>query len=125
MSRTKILPPVPTGSAVFASVFSSGIKPPKHHQRFAPKTIFTISDIQQAQKAQLRLLLGIGDENFAYGQDRLIPNAGPPFHSHFASCAPADQIREPTATDHAIQITRESSSPLWPILSDWRSAVGP
>ncbi|KAJ9608368.1 hypothetical protein H2200_007356 [Cladophialophora chaetospira] len=124
MPKTQSPPAPPAMDGVFMSVFSSGIKPPKHHQRFRVKSAVTIPEIQHALTDQLRILLGIGNEDFVYGQDRLITNAGAPYHSHFASCAPAHQIRKPTATDHATQINRESSSPLWPMLSNWRSGVG-
>ncbi|ETI28003.1 hypothetical protein G647_00452 [Cladophialophora carrionii CBS 160.54] len=124
MSKTQTLPPARPGDGVFASVFPSGVKPPKHRRRFAPKASAIIPDIQQTLKDQLRLLLGIGNESFVYGQSRMVTNAGAPFHSHFGSSGTADRIREPTAVDHAKHITRENSSPLWSLLSDWRSAVG-
>jgi anaphase-promoting complex subunit 2 len=105
-------------------VFPSGIKPPKHGRRFAPKAAAVIPDIEQTLKSQLRLLLGIGNDAFVYGQSRVSTHAGPPFHSRFGSSGPVDRIREPTAVDHAKHITRENTSPLWSMLSRWRSAVG-
>lgn len=120
-----MLPPGHQTHGVFASVFSSSIKPPTNYGRFTPKAVATIPEIQQALKDQLQSLLGIGDEGFVYGQAKLVTNAGAPFCSHFASCAPSRQLRQPTATDHATQITRENSSPLWQMIPSWRAAVGP
>lgn len=109
---------------VFASVFPAGIKPPKHLNRFAPKSAITIPEIRQQLIDQLRTLLGIGNYILTYGEDRWVNDAGPPYHIHFASCPSADRVRKPTATDHAAQIAWEGRSPLWSMLSKWRSAVG-
>ena len=123
MSRTQILSSGTLSGGVFASVFT-GIQPPKHCRRFGPKATATTPEIQAALQKQLRLLLGIGNESFVYGQDRWVSSAGAVFHSHFESCAPAHQLRQPTAADHATQTTKESSSPLWPMLSTWKSTIG-
>ncbi len=125
MSKTHTLSAPPAADGVFASVFAAGVKPPKHRRRFASKSAKTVPELQKGLKEQLRSLLGIGDEGFAYGQNRSVANTSAPFHSHFGSCSPADQIRQPTDTDHATQITRENSSPVWLMLSDWRSSFGP
>ena len=124
MSKTQVLPSGSAPGGVFASVFPSGINPPKQRRRFAPKAAATIPEIQASLQKHLRSLLGIGNESFVYGQDLWVPNAGAAFHSHFESSAPAHQLRQPAATDHATQITRENPSPLWQILSAWRATVG-
>ncbi|KIW73547.1 hypothetical protein PV04_01654 [Phialophora macrospora] len=124
MSKTQTLPPAPPADGVFASVFPSGIKPPRHARWFAPKATAVIPDIQQTLKYQLRLLLGIGNDSFVYGQSRVSTHAGPPFHSRFGSSGPADRIREPTTADHAKHVTRENTAPLWSMLPRWRSTVG-
>ena len=125
MSKTQTLPSPPAAAGVFASVFSFGLKPPRHRRRFASKAATTVPELQKALKDHLQTILGIGDESFAYGQDRLVTNEGAPFYSHFGSCALEDQIRQPTATDHATQINRENSYPIWLMLSGWRSSFGP
>jgi anaphase-promoting complex subunit 2 len=124
MSKPQTLMAALPPGGVLASVFPSGLKPPSHRQRFAQKRAIELPEIQRALKSQLKTLLGIGDEQFVYGEDRWVPDAGAPFHSHLASCAPLKQLRHPTPVDHATQITRENSSPTWATLSGWRSSVG-
>ncbi|EXJ89356.1 hypothetical protein A1O3_02423 [Capronia epimyces CBS 606.96] len=125
MSTVQTLAPVSPPGGVFASVFSpSWVKPPKYRQRFTPAALSTIPDTKATLHALLRSLLGIGDETFIYGQDRWVPNLGGPFHSHFESCSPPDQIRHPTLADHAAQDAEEAQSPLWRNLPRWRSVVG-
>ncbi|EXJ95326.1 anaphase-promoting complex subunit 2 [Capronia coronata CBS 617.96] len=125
MAQVQIPAPLPAPGGVFASVFPpTGIKPPKHRQRFTPAATSKIPEIKRSLNSHLRSLLGIGDEGFFYGQNRHLPNLGGPFHSHFESSPPADQIRQPTAADHAAQNAREAESPLWTSLPRWRSVVG-
>ncbi|KIX93423.1 uncharacterized protein Z520_10842 [Fonsecaea multimorphosa CBS 102226] len=115
----------PLVDGVFASVFSPlVVKPPKRRRRFAPKTLATIPEIQTTLHQHLRVLLGIGDESFFYGQEQVVSDTGSPFHSHLESCPPLNQLRQPTAADHATQITREAESPIWGMLARWRAAVG-
>ncbi|KIX05952.1 uncharacterized protein Z518_03926 [Rhinocladiella mackenziei CBS 650.93] len=113
------------GGGVFASVFSpSGIKPPQHRQRFTPAATLTIPDIRTALHAHLKLLLGIEDKDFVYGINRWVSDAGGPFHSHFESSPPADQIRRPTPADHKFQNSKEAKSSVWSDLVRWRSVIG-
>ncbi|KAJ9642244.1 hypothetical protein H2204_002613 [Knufia peltigerae] len=123
MSKTEILPP---NRATFASVFSHPtFRPPKHQQRFTATASKQLPVIKSTLKHHLRSLLGIGDETFLYGQDRWISGRGGPFHSHFETCPDPAQIRHPTSEDHATQLARESRSPLWTYLEQWKSIVGP
>ncbi|OAP58439.1 hypothetical protein AYL99_07529 [Fonsecaea erecta] len=122
---TSIMPTSRTVDGVFASVFPpSVVKPPKNRRRFAPRTLATIPEIQTSLHQHLRVLLGIGDETFVYGQEQWVSNAGFPFHSHLDSCPPLDELRKPTATDHATQISREAQSPIWTMLAGWGATVG-
>lgn len=125
MSQVQTLAPVPPPGGVFASVFPpSTVQPPKHGRRFSPAATATIPKIKRTLRDHLRSLLGIGDESYIYGQNEWLPNLGGPFHSHFLSSPPADQIRQPTAADHAFQDVEEARSPLWTNLPKWRSVVG-
>ncbi|KIW96051.1 uncharacterized protein Z519_03117 [Cladophialophora bantiana CBS 173.52] len=125
MSTSKSVACAPLADGVFASVFSpSVVKSPKHRRHFALQTLAAIPEIQTALHRHLRVLLGVGDESFVYGQNRWVSSAGAPFHSHLGSCPPPDQLRLPTAADHAVQITREAESPIWGMLAGWRTAVG-
>ncbi|KAI1611586.1 anaphase-promoting complex component APC2 [Exophiala viscosa] len=111
--------------SVLTSVFTpNSVKPPRHRQRFAPTATSIIPTIKSDLTSQLIVLLGIWDESFVYGQNRLLPNVGGPFHSHFDSCPPAGQFRQPTNADHAAQSAREAQSPLWTNLRQWRTAIG-
>ncbi|EXJ72650.1 uncharacterized protein A1O5_03796 [Cladophialophora psammophila CBS 110553] len=125
MSTSKPAASAPLTDGVFASVFSpSVVKPPKYRRHFALQTLATIPEIQTALHKHLRVLLGVGDESFVYGQNRWVSTAGAPFHSHLGSCPPPDRLRPPTATDHAVQIAREAEAPIWGMLAAWRTAVG-
>ncbi|RVX69690.1 hypothetical protein B0A52_06334 [Exophiala mesophila] len=115
----------PPGS-VFASVFSSSnIKPPRERQRFTPAATQSLPVIQTSLKDHLRALLGIGDEESVYGRPGPAPGQGPPFSSHFPSCPPWQQIRQPSVMDHAAQSAKDSQSTLWSKLSPWAKGVGP
>ncbi|KIW15593.1 hypothetical protein PV08_05641 [Exophiala spinifera] len=122
MSKTEVLP---SNKATFASVFSQPrIRPPKHPQRFTATASKQLPVIKSMLKDQLRSLLGIGNEDFVYGNDDWIPGSGGPFRSHFGSCPEPQQIRQPTSEDHTTQLSRESGSPLWPQLERWKSTIG-
>ncbi|KIW78644.1 hypothetical protein Z517_08482 [Fonsecaea pedrosoi CBS 271.37] len=126
MARSKAAASVPFSDPIFASVFSpSVVKPPKHRRLFAPQTLATLPEIQNALHQHLRVLLGIGDESFVYGVNEVVPHAGAPFHGYLDSCPSLDQLRQPTATDHAAQVAREAVSPVWGMLAGWRATVGP
>ncbi|KAK5451487.1 hypothetical protein LTS15_008252 [Exophiala xenobiotica] len=121
-SKTQLEPP---GGGVFSSVFSrSGVHPPKQQQRFTVTAIDQVPKIKAALTEHLIFLLGIGSEHFVHGQNRWIRDAGSPFHSHFESCPPIAQIRQPTLNDHAAQDAKESKSPFWDSLSRWKDTVG-
>ncbi|KAK4945389.1 hypothetical protein LTR10_015284 [Elasticomyces elasticus] len=122
MSNVEVMQP---RSGVLTSVFSpNSVRPPKHRQRFHPGATSIIPAIKSQLTSQLTALLGIWDEAFVYGQNRLLPNVGGPFHSHFDSCPPTEQIRQPTTADHAAQSAREAQSPIWTSLRQWRAVIG-
>ncbi|KIV80191.1 hypothetical protein PV11_07710 [Exophiala sideris] len=122
MSNVEVMQP---RSGVLTSVFSpNSVRSPKHRQRFHPGATSIIPAIKSQLTSQLTALLGIWDEAFVYGQNRLLPNVGGPFHSHFDSCPPTEQIRQPTNADHAAQSAREAQSPIWTNLRQWRAVIG-
>jgi anaphase-promoting complex subunit 2 len=109
---------------VFNAVFSTDIKPPKHRTRFQPRGAAATSSIRGALKQHLKLLLGIGNETFVFGETRAVTSKGKSFRSHFGTCPTVEELRQPTATDHAAQITREMTSHLWSSLPTWCSSTG-
>ncbi|KIV91754.1 hypothetical protein PV10_06261 [Exophiala mesophila] len=125
LSSQPLADATPPGS-VFASVFSSSnIKPPRERQRFTPAAAQSLPVIETSLKDHLRALLGIGDEECVYGQPGPAPGHGAPFSSHFPSCPPWQQIRQPSVMDHAAQSAKDSKSSLWSKLSPWAKGVGP
>ena len=114
----------PPLNGVFASVFPVRVSPPTNRRRYAPAAAAALPDLRQSLKDQLKILFGIGNETFVYGQKLWVTYSEGPFHTHFASCAPLDRIRQPTANDHATQFTKENTSQLWQMLPEWRAAVG-
>ncbi|KAL2404342.1 Anaphase-promoting complex subunit 2 [Exophiala dermatitidis] len=125
MSKVQTMPPAPLPGGMFGSVFSANwVKPPQHWQRFTPAATSTIPDIKASLRSHLRPLLGIGHEDFVYGQNRWIANLGGPFRSHFESSPPAEQIRQPTTADKSAQDAEEAQSTLWRELPQWKAVVG-
>ncbi|KEF63474.1 anaphase-promoting complex subunit 2 [Exophiala aquamarina CBS 119918] len=111
----------------FASVFtSSTVNPPAQKQRFRQAVTSSISEIRSQFHTHLRLLFGVGDEDYRYGSE--VPVSGPDpmcrFTPHLASCEPLNKLREPSKIDHAAQVARDMQSPLWVLLEQWKATVG-
>ena len=110
---------------VFGSVFSAAVvKPPKQKQRFTRSAALSIPQIQASLHTHLRDLLGIGDETFVYGRGEVTPGKSAPYQSHFLLCPPFSEIREVSVADHAAQSARNSRSPIWAYIKDWKPTVG-
>lgn len=115
----------PFGGGVFASVFSpSNAKPPAQSQRFRSAAILTLPAIRSQLHSHLKLLLGVGDENYRYGVEGSVPEGHARFQSHLYSCPPLERLRQPSVSDHTAQRAKESRSPLWKLLKEWKTSVG-
>ena len=115
----------PLMGGVFGSVFSpSNAKPPAQSQRFKQAATFSTPKIRSQLHAHLRALLGIGNEDFVYGSEEPVPGRNGPFQSHFFSCPPLNKVRQPSVVDHAAQSAKDSKSPLWTQLIEWKNSVG-
>lgn len=125
MLRIQTPPTRPFDGGVFGSVFSpSNARPPAQSQRFKSKATSLIPDIRLQLHAHLKLLLGVGDEGYFYGVEAPDSEGHAPFRSQLLSCPSLDQIRQPSASDHAVQDAKDSKSPLWEQLNEWTSTVG-
>lgn len=115
----------PLTGGVFGSVFSpSNAKPPAQKQRFRQAATLSIPEIRSQLHAHLKSLLGVGNEDFLYGSEEPVEGKNGPFQSHFFSCPPLYKVRQPSAVDHAEQSAKDSKSPLWTLLNEWKNSVG-
>src|ERR1700753_1398923 len=97
----------------FASVFGgASVKPPKQHIQFEPKSKPDIQRLESFLSEELRTILGIGDETFSYGVERVTED-GQPFKSCFETCPPITDIRYPSDEDDMVQESKYAHSDFW------------
>lgn len=121
-------PAIPPMQRVFNSVFPRDkIKPPARPQRFYTRGPGYDEEQRQILTEHTRVILGIEDDDFAFGHNDFSNEQSPLFRTCYAACPSMSSIKAPDGRAHAIvesNSVRKTRQELLKFMQSWQAQLG-